>query len=130
MESRTITDEQITASSEYDPNHAAIQSRLHFQAGNGKTGAWSAGSNDDSQWLQIDLIGQYIVTRVATQGRNGHAQWVTEYKLQYGDDGNNFQYYRKQGQTIDMVKIKFIYLRVYYLIISSLNRCTYNSYQL
>ena len=92
MQSRAITDEQITASSEFDANHAAIQGRLYFQAG-------------ANQWLQIDLIGQYIVTRVATQGRNRNDQWVTEYKLQYGDDGKNFQYYRELGQTTDKVKI-------------------------
>ena len=109
MESRAITDEQITASSEWDHNHAAIQGRLNFLKTGGKRGAWSADRNDDNQWLQIDLIGQYIVTRVATQGRNGHAQWVTEYKLQFGDDGNNFQYYREQGETTDKVKIRLIH---------------------
>ena len=109
MESRAITDEQIIASSVHDANHAAIQGRLHFQAGAVKTGAWSAGSNDVNQWLQIDLIGQYIITRVATQGRNGVNQWVTEYKLQYGDDGNNFQNYREQGLTKDKVKMSLIH---------------------
>ena len=107
MESRAITDGQITASSEWNRNdydHAAIQGRLHFTAGDGKTGAWSALTNDLNQWLQVDLIGRYIVTRVATQGRNGVNQWVTEYQLQYGDDGNNFQHYREQGQTIEKVK--------------------------
>ena len=50
---------------------------------------------------------------MATQGRNynrrwppgSHSQWVKEYKLQYSDDGVNFQYYREQGQPTDEVKI-------------------------
>ena len=86
MESRAITDEQITASSEVNAVHSAKHGRLHFQEiKNRAAGAWVANANDDNQWLQIDLIGQYIVTRVATQGRNSSRfqQWVTRYKLQY-----------------------------------------------
>jgi len=55
MESRALSDAQISASSEWDPNHAAIQGRLNFQAGDGKSGAWSAKQNDQNQWLQADL---------------------------------------------------------------------------
>ena len=84
MENRAISDGQISASSEHDVNHAAIQGRLNFQADNGKTGAWSAKTNDANQWLQVDLSSpQVTVTRVTTQGRNGYSfgQWVTKYKL-------------------------------------------------
>ncbi|KAL9957484.1 hypothetical protein ACROYT_G039122 [Oculina patagonica] len=98
MESGVITDEQITASSKWNDYHAAVQGRLHNTE---QHGSWSARTNDANRWLQIDLIGQYIVTRVATQGSNEHKEWVTKYKLQYGDDGDNFQYYRTQGQNKD-----------------------------
>jgi len=111
MENRAISDEQISASSEWAANHAAIQGRLHFQAGDGKTGAWSAKTNDAHQWLQIDLSSLHVtVTRVATQGRNGCQckQWVTKYKLQYSNDTLTYQYYRRQGQTADKVKYKYI----------------------
>jgi len=48
------------------------------------------------------------VTRVATQGRYSvYNQWVTKYKLQYSDDGVNFQYYKEQGQTTDKVILGF-----------------------
>ena len=49
--------------------------------------------------MQIDLGNQHTkVTRVATQGRNAaYSQWVTKYKLQYSDDGVNFQYYQENG---------------------------------
>ena len=107
MESGAITDEQITASSERNAMHSSKHGRLHFQEiTNRAAGAWVAKASDGNPWLQIDLIGQYIVTRVATQGRNSstYQQWVTMYKLQYGDDGNNFQYYRQQGQATDKVK--------------------------
>lgn len=105
MENDTISDGQISASSQWNSDHAAIQSRLNFKANGRKSGAWSALHNNVNQWLQIDLIGQNTrVTRVATQGRNDLNQWVTKYKLEYSNDGVNFQYYREQGQTDDKVR--------------------------
>jgi len=98
MESGVITDGQISASSQWDANHAAVQGRLHFKAGGGKQGAWSARTNDVNQWLQINLNGYVTLTHVASQGRNAHDQWVTKYKLQYSTDGTNFQYYQEQGK--------------------------------
>lgn len=105
MENGAMLDGQISASSQWDSNHAAIQGRLFFQATGAKQGGWSAGSNKPEEWLQVDLGSQYTkVTRVATQGRNAHSQWVKSYHLQYSDDGLNFHYYREQGQTVNKVK--------------------------
>ena len=104
MEMRLIKDAQITASSEWDSNHAAIQARLNFKARGAKLGAWSARSNDANQWIQV-TIGSYTkLTGIATQGRNGHSQWVTNYQLQYSDDGVNFQYYKEAGKRSPKVK--------------------------
>ena len=102
MENGGILNAQIRASSEWRVNYAAIQGRLNFQA----RGAWSAGTNAANEWLQIDLRSEHTrVTGVATQGRNSYCcQWVTQYKLQYGDDGVNFQYYKKRGQNVEKVK--------------------------
>ena len=91
----SISDIQITASSQLDGNHSAAQARLHFKADGNKAGVWSALTNDLNQWLQVDLGSYTRVTRVATQGRNGYDQWVTKYKLQYSDDGITFQVYRE-----------------------------------
>ena len=115
MESGAIADGQISASSEYDANHAASQGRLRFQESSVKAGSWSARPNVTNQWLQIDLGNLSTkITSVATQGRNYLQRWgedknqcVTRYKVQYSDDGVNFQYYREQGQTKDKVKILF-----------------------
>ena len=104
MENRFIKDAQITASSEHDSNHAAIQARLNFKAGGGKQGGWSARSNDDSQWIQVALGGYTKLTGIATQGRNGDSQWVTKYQLQYSDDGVSFDYYKAPGQSSPKVK--------------------------
>ena len=105
METGAILDGQITASSQWDDDNAPFQGRLHFQASGRKQGSWVAASSDLHRWLQIDLGSQCTkVTRVATQGRDGVCcDWVARYKLQYCDNGVNFQYYREQGQTVDKV---------------------------
>ena len=104
MENRLIKDAQITASSEWDSNHAAIQGRLNFKAGGGKQGAWSAGSNDANQWIQVALGIYTKLTGIATQGRNGANQWVTKYQLQYSDDGIHFHFYKAPRQSSPKVK--------------------------
>ena len=104
METHLIKDAQITASSEWDSNHAAIQARLNFKEGGGKRGAWSALSSDSNQWLQVALGSYTKLTGIATQGRNGANEWVTKYQLQYSDDGVNFQYYKEAGQRSPKVK--------------------------
>lgn len=105
MESGTISDGQISASSESSAIYSAIHGRLYFQETVDKAGGWAAATNDANQWLQVDLGRQLAkVTRVATQGRNGpYTQLVTKYKLQYSNDGVNFQNYTEQGQNIDKV---------------------------
>ena len=112
MESRAITDAQITASSEHNAVHAASRARLNFQEiPDNASGAWAANANDDNPWLQIDLGAHYTkVTLIATQGRNSlnFSQWVTEYKLQYSDNGQTFHYYRELGQAPDKVIIAYL----------------------
>ena len=99
----TISDAQISASSQLDDNHSAAQARLHFEADGSKSGAWSALKNDLSQWLQVDLGVYTRVTRVATQGRNAYNEWVTKYRVQYSDDGVSFHMYRKAGEKSETV---------------------------
>ena len=114
MESGSISDAQITASSEYGSSfilvhHLAEDSRLHTGT------AWAAATNDASQWLQIDLGVQYpTVTRVATQGCSVYSLWVTEYKLQFSiNDGVTFHYYVGQEQVTDKVRSnKYKYLNI------------------
>ena len=105
MENYEISDKQISASSQWDVNHAAIQGRLHFKPTGSKQGAWSAGTNDANQWLQIRLGDMDMrVTGIATQGRNAADQWVTTYKLQYSNDGVAFTYFKEKRQTADKVR--------------------------
>ena len=104
MASYAIPNGQVKASSEWDPNHAAIQGRLHYLPPPGKQGGWSAKYNNAKQWLQIDLGALFRVTAVATQGRSNYNQWVTKYKLQYSDNGATFTYYMEAGQNVAKVK--------------------------
>ncbi|XP_066029720.1 uncharacterized protein [Pocillopora verrucosa] len=99
LESRRIKNAQVTASSQWDGNHAAIQGRLNFKAGGGKQGGWSARQNNKNQWIQVALGSYTKLTSIATQGRNAQSQWVTAYKLQYSEDGVNFYYYKVPGQS-------------------------------
>ena len=104
MENGLISDEQITASSEYSPNHAANQGRLRFLVSGSKYGSWVASTRDANQWLQIDLNSQTTaVKRIATQGRQDGAYWVKSYNLQYSNDGVTFLFYRQEGEIVTKV---------------------------
>ena len=117
MENGGVLDEQITASSELNDNSAAAyQGRLNViesaQGSTIKSGAWVAGTSDQSQWLQVDLYDdESLISRVATQGRNqddswdlANSQWVERYKLQYSNDGRDFEYYLEQGKSTAKVR--------------------------
>ena len=103
MEVRVL-DSQITASSQWDPNHGPSNARLNFKAGGGKTGAWSARYNDMNQWLKVDFGQLVTVTGIKTQGRQDCCnQWVTSYTVSYSQDNNNFLPYQHNGQD----KVRF-----------------------
>ena len=116
MENGLISDAQLSASSRWNDFEGADRGRLHLTEvwdPHLRSGAWIAKTNDINQWLQIDVLGlnrKYVrVTRVATQGRDstayGGVQCVKTYKLQYSNDGVNFQYYKENGQTTAKVII-------------------------
>ena len=106
MESGAISNEQISASTEYAGSLVPSCGRLHLPFG-GCHGSWAAAVNDVEQWLQVEFGNQYTtVTGVATQGRTVDNQWVTMYQLQYGYDGFNFQYYKEHGQTANKVNTR------------------------
>ena len=107
MESREISDAQISASSHWF-YHAARQGRLNFKQQGMKQGGWSPRTNDLNQWLQVDIGSYTTVTGIATQGRNSvrWPQWVTKFKLQYSVDGVIFQFYMEPGNNAAKVCLK------------------------
>ena len=118
MANGEISDQQISASSESNGNHAAKQGRLFFQETPKLSGSWSVAPRELSRlsaWLQVDLLNKHTkVTGVATQGRNDnnvwpsgrHYQWVTSYKLDYSDNGVSFLFYKEDGKATDKVRTK------------------------
>ncbi|KAL9958573.1 hypothetical protein ACROYT_G035603 [Oculina patagonica] len=99
MESGYISDSQISASSEYNARHTVFNARLNFQAGNGRTGAWSAGPLNPHQWLQVDFVRMVTLGQVATQGRPEYAQWVASYSLSYSMNGIDHEMYEQDGSV-------------------------------
>ena len=43
-------------------------------------------------WIQVDLGSTRSISAIVTQGRGRAAQWVTTYKVQFGDDQDNLKY--------------------------------------
>ena len=103
MESRAITDGQISASTIWSYRHVASNARLHNQASTNSDGVWEASIKNTNQWLQVDLVTQFSVTRVATQGRHDRLHWVTNYHLQYSNNGSTFQFHRERGKHVSKV---------------------------
>ncbi|XP_033109289.1 lactadherin-like, partial [Anneissia japonica] len=96
IEDGTIPAEQLSASSENSSTHAAHRGRLNTEVTGLEQGAWSSGTLDQNQWIQVDLGKLHKVQGVITQGRNDnlqyrYLQWVTSYEIFYSSDGNLFQ---------------------------------------
>ena len=92
MENRRISDNQLTAPSEYKPNFSPSNARLNRPEILPTTGAWSARTNDLNQWIQADLEGLKWVSGVVTQGRNVASsslirQWVSKFNVHYSKTG-------------------------------------------
>ena len=97
-----IPDDHIIASSVVSGYHGPRNARLQLMSSSGRSGAWSATYNNKNQWLQVDLGSLAVITKIATQGRQGHSQWVTNYTISYSLDGNDFHTY-KNGKVLSRV---------------------------
>ncbi|XP_060626735.2 coagulation factor V [Anolis sagrei] len=95
MESGAIEASQITASSyrktwwsSWEPNLA----RLNLK---GRTNAWQAKSNNNQQWLQIDLLRLKKITGIITQGAKSMTteMYVKTFSILYRDDDSIWKSY-------------------------------------
>ena len=90
-----IPDDSFSASSVFKAKYAAKYGRL-----NG-TGAWEPKTTTDpDDYLQIDLLYEYVICAVATQGNPptqsvGAQEWTTEYKLRFSLNGTTFLPYKE-----------------------------------
>ena len=114
MENGDMPDSQLSASSEAEANFYVDKKiiKKHLSAKSGRLNrrvwpdvCWSPSESDENQWFQVHLGKYYTyVTRIATQGCPLSSDWTASYKLQYSNDGVNFQYYKERGQSEDKVK--------------------------
>ena len=97
MQNGKIPDSAISASTEHSSSQGAINARLYFLSKSGRTGAWTAGSRDVYQYLQVNFGDWTKVSRVAMQGRSDADQWVKSFSLSYGYDPVFFKDYKENG---------------------------------
>ena len=104
-----IPDDSFSATSIFAPKYAAKYGRL-----NG-TGAWEPKTTTDpDDYLQIDLLYEYVICAVATQGnpptQTSAQEWTTEYKLRFSLNGTTFFPYNenkadKVGMTCSRMQV-------------------------
>lgn len=71
-------------------------------------GAWTAGQSDFAQYVIIDLGEKYNISSITTQGRPYTNEYVQEYRIEYGNDGQDFANYRDRNGNI---KVRRIHLK-------------------
>ncbi|XP_061484280.1 coagulation factor V [Rhineura floridana] len=105
MESGTIKNAQITASSykktwwnSWEP----FLARLNLK---GRTNAWQAKSNNNHQWLQIDLLQTKKITGIITQGAKAMSSemYVRTFSIHYSGDNSAWKSYRDDSTSMEKV---------------------------
>ncbi|XP_074164404.1 coagulation factor V isoform X2 [Sminthopsis crassicaudata] len=106
MESGKIQNNQITASSTrkswlggyWSPFYA----RLNAQ---GRVNAWQAKSNNNKQWLQIDLLKTKKITAITTQGAKSFSNemYVMTYAIFYSDHGTDWKPYKDKSSMREKI---------------------------
>ena len=93
MESGKIPDSALTASSftrnGLDPRYA----RLHSAT------SWSAGINNRSQWLQVDLGMETSIKKIATQSKRDSLHRVTTYEISSRVDEGEWEPYLENNSV-------------------------------
>ncbi|XP_065337127.1 neurexin-4 isoform X2 [Cloeon dipterum] len=72
---------------------SALRDRGPEQAKIDGGSAWTSDESSYNQWVRFKLPTRKKVTAVATAGRARAKEYVTEFILQYGDDGENWRSY-------------------------------------
>ena len=86
-----FSDSSFSASSSKS-GHEAFKGRLYGD------GAWSPSDNNNVyDYLQIDLLYEFVICAVATQGKSTADHWTTKYKLQLSYDGSNWVIYQENN---------------------------------
>ena len=108
MESGSIPDSKITASTVQSASTTAKNGRLNYTSGS----SWCAKTSDSNPYLQIDLQTLHIICAVSTQGNSQANQWVKNYTLQSSIDGSHWTNYTEIGQVKVMCEMNiFSYIQ-------------------
>lgn len=70
----------------------------HLHSGLG-TGAWCAEKQDKNQYLQVNLVENFIIAGVATQGQKHFDGWVTSYSVSYSVNHQLWDEYPVDGRS-------------------------------
>ncbi|XP_072270189.1 coagulation factor V [Pyxicephalus adspersus] len=106
LENNKIKDEQITASSYksswYSSSWLPSLARLNKA---GSVNAWQAKSNNNQQWLQIDLLTTKKITAIATQGARQLTTelYVESYSIHYSDNGKTWKSYIDDSTSMEKI---------------------------
>ena len=89
-----IPDSRLTASTQYSDFYQPAYGRINDSRGDGWC-AKEASRNDD--WLQIYFGKTVQVCAVVTQGDVSGNEWVTDFKLLFSTDGNDWTAYKDRN---------------------------------
>ncbi|XP_038060527.1 lactadherin-like [Patiria miniata] len=106
MEDGRIPDASITASSMWSnrADHGPTRARLNLQVRGGAAAWCNDEASDPDPWIQVDFGSNVIITGVITQGRGdgNWRQWVTEFKVAYSNDGQEWTDVTDDGSSTPM----------------------------
>ena len=101
-----IPDDSFSASSIFEARYAAKYGRL-----NGRRAWEPKTTTDPDDYLQIDLLYEYVICAVATQGnppsQSQAQEWTTEYKIRFSLNGTTFFPYEEN--KIDKVGMSYCF---------------------
>ena len=69
-------------------------------------GAWVPETNDQNQWLQIDLHRQLLVSGVVIQGRPDTKKWVTRYRVKYALDRVSWEFVKDENTSLEVCNLR------------------------
>ncbi|XP_033967705.1 retinoschisin 1a [Pseudochaenichthys georgianus] len=99
FEAGSVSPDQITCSNQeqytgWFSSWVPSKARLNSE---GFGCAWLSKFQDNSQWVEIDLMEVKLVSGILTQGRCDADEWITKYSVQYRTDEKlNWIYYKDQ----------------------------------
>ncbi|XP_056598833.1 neuropilin-1a-like isoform X1 [Triplophysa dalaica] len=89
MESGEITDDRITATSQYNPSWSPVRSRLNYP-----DNGWTPSDDSAREWIQVDLGFLRYVTAIGTQGaiskETKKAYYVKTYKISVSSNAEDW----------------------------------------